>query len=85
MTNAAWETMADGSVHRYHRMPIVYDYPQWWMLEILDRFGSCIHNLPSLKKCVINKVLSLKDERDLSSFNQAYNREVSKSDKMSND
>ena len=81
MTDAAWETMADSIVRGYRGMPIVRDNPQWWMVEIFDGFGAHLNNLPALKKRVIAKILSLKEEGDSSSFNQAYDREVAKSDK----
>ena len=51
------------------------------MIEIFDGFGAHLNNLPSLKKRVIHKILSLKDEGDSSSFNQAYDREVAKANK----
>jgi len=53
------------------------------MIEIFDGFGAHLNNLPSLKKRVIHKILSLKEEGDSSSFNQAqaYDREVAKANK----
>ena len=52
-----------------------------WMIEIFDGFGAYLNNLLSLKERVINKILSLKEEGDSSSFNQAYDREVAKANK----
>ena len=60
---------------------MVRDNPQWWMIEIFDGFGAHLNNLPALKKRLFDKILSLKEEGDLSSFNQAYDKEVAKSDK----
>ena len=51
------------------------------MIKIFDGFGAHLNNLPALKKRIANKILSLKEEGDLSSFNQAYNKAVAKSDK----
>ena len=51
------------------------------MIEIFDGVGTHLNNFPSLKKRVINKILSLKEEGNLSSFNQAYDREIAKADK----
>ena len=51
------------------------------MIEIFDGFGAHLNNLPALKKRTANKILSLKEEGDLSSFNQAYDKAAAKSDK----
>ena len=81
MTDAAWEEMADTIVTGYRSLPIVRDNPQWWMIEIFDGFGAHLNNLPALKKRVINKILSLKEEGDSSSINQAYDKNMAKEDK----
>ena len=73
--------MDDSSVHRYRSIPVVSNNPEWWMLEIFDGFGAHLNNLVALKKRVINKILSLKEEADFSSYTQAYNQAVAKSDK----
>ena len=62
-------------------MPVVKGNLQWWMVEIFNGFGSYLNNLSSLKKRVDTKTLSLKEEGDSLSYNEAYNREVVKSDK----
>ena len=51
------------------------------MIEIFDDFGAHLNNPPTLKKWLYNKILSLKEEGNSSSFNQAYDKEVAKSDK----
>ena len=82
MMEKAWEEMMDKIVRGYRSLPVVCDNPQWWMIEIFDGFGAHLNNLPALKKRVEQKVLSLKEEGDSSSYNQAYDREVAKSDKQ---
>jgi type II secretory pathway component PulJ len=81
MTDKAWEEMADNIVTGYRSLPIVRDNPSWWMIEIFDGFGAHLNNLPALKKRVINKILSLKEEGDSSSINQAYDKNMAREDK----
>ena len=52
-----------------------------WMVEIFNRFGAHLINYPTLKKRLCNKILTLKEEGDSSSINQAYKNQVVKSDK----
>ena len=65
----------------YRQMPVVRDNPQWWILELLDGFGAHTNSHPASKYRYDNKVLSLKEEGDSSSINQAYDKDVAKSDK----
>ena len=52
-------------------MPVMGNNPQCWMVEIIfDGFGAHLNNLVALKNCVINKILSLKEEDDSSSYTQ---------------
>ena len=62
-------------------MEAVVDNPQWWMVEIMDGFGA--HTIPyaANKLRTENKILSIKEEGDSSSINQAYDKYVAKSDK----
>ena len=72
ITDNAWEEMTNSIVHGYRLMPVVSGNPQWWMVEVFDGFSTHLHNLVELKTHVINKILSLKEEDDSSSYNQAY-------------
>ena len=81
MTEEAWEEMTPSIVKGYRVLPVVKDNPQWWMIEIFDGFGAHHTNLNSLKQRAEAKILSIKEEGDSSSFNQAYNKHVAKSDK----
>ena len=51
------------------------------MLEILDGFGAHLNNLHANRVRYEAKIRSLKEEGDLSSINQAYDKHVAKSDK----
>ena len=62
-------------------MPVVCDNPQWWVLELLDGFGAHVNSYPASKYRLDKKVMSLKEEADSSSINQAYDKLVAKSDK----
>ena len=63
-------------------MDVVKENPQWWCLEILDGFGAHLSNLPALRKRYNNKIITLKEEADSSSINQAYDKLVAKMDKQ---
>ena len=73
--------MAPSIVKGYRALPVVKDNPQWWMIEIFDGFGAHLTNLNALKQRADAKILSIKEEGDSSSYNQAYNKHVAKSDK----
>jgi hypothetical protein len=61
---------------------VVKDNPQWWMIKIFDGFGAHLTNLNVLEQHAEAKILSIKEVGDLSSYNQAYNKHVAKSDKL---
>ena len=73
--------MTPSLVKGYWDLPVVRDNPQWWMIEIFDGFGAHLTNLNSLKQRAEAKILSIKEEGDLSLYNQAYDKHVAKSDK----
>ncbi len=81
MTEEAWEEMTPSIVKGYRALLVVKDNPQWWMIEIFDGFGAHLINLNALKQRAEAKILSIKEEGDSSSYNQAYNKHVAKSDK----
>ena len=55
--------------------------PQWWVVELLDGFGSHVQCYEANMERYNNKILSLKEEGDSSHINQAYDRLTAKLDK----
>lgn len=43
MTDDAWVALTPHIVRGYHAMPFIVDNPQWWVLEILDGYGSHVN------------------------------------------
>ena len=82
MMEEAWEEMTPSLVKRYRNLPVVKDNPQWWMIKFFDGFGAHLTNLNALKHHAEAKILSIKEEGDSSSYNQAYDKHVAKSDKL---
>jgi hypothetical protein len=68
-------------VDGYRLLDIVKDNPDWWMLELLDGFGSHVNCHEANMYRWQKKVLSLKEEGDSSHINQAYDRFTAKNDK----
>jgi hypothetical protein len=52
------------------------------MIEIFYGFGAHLTNLNALKQHAEAKILSIKEEGDLSSYNHAYDKHVARSDKL---
>jgi hypothetical protein len=78
----SWEEMTQSLVKRYWDFPVVRDNFQWWIIEIFDGFGAHFTNLNALKQRADALILSIKEEGDLISYNQAYNKHVARSDKL---
>ncbi len=51
------------------------------MIEIFDGFGAHLNNLSLMKKPAEAKILIIKEEGDSSSYNQAFDKHVAKSNK----
>ncbi len=51
------------------------------MIEIFDGFGAHLNNLSLMNQRADAKILSIKEEGDSSSYNQAYDKHVAKSNK----
>ena len=62
-------------------MPVIRENPQWWIVEIFDGFGAHQNNLLANTLRMESLILSLKEEGDSSSINQAYDKYVAKEDK----
>ena len=71
-------------VRGYRELPYIKENPQWWVLELVDGFGSHITNVEANMERSNNKILSLKEEGDSSHINQAYDRLTARSDKSVN-
>jgi hypothetical protein len=69
-------------VDGYRQLDIIKDNPDWWMLELLDGFGSHVNCHEANMHRWQHKVLSLKEEGDSSHINQAYDRFTAKNDKQ---
>ena len=54
--------------------------PQWWFLDITDRFGLHHNSLEVLQMRLNYKCIVLKEEGDSSNVNQAYDRFVAKAE-----
>ena len=70
--------MAPDLVEGYRAMEVVHDNPQWWMVEIVDGSGAHLSNYNAMKLRFDNKILTMKEEGDSSTINQAYDKQVAK-------
>ena len=62
-------------------MPLICPNLDWWVLEVMDGFGAHMISKEANTTRLKNKILSLKEEVDSSSKNQAYDKYISKKDK----
>ena len=70
MTEECWIRMTPKLVEGYRSLPYIKENLDWWCLEIFDGFGPHYSSLKAIQHGVDNKVLSVKEEGDLSSINQ---------------
>ena len=49
MTDETWVEITPSIVDGYRHLPSVRDNPQWWMLELLDGFGSHTTNIEAME------------------------------------
>lgn len=82
MTLDAWLALTPRLIKGYRSLPFIEWNPQWWVVEILDGFGAHLTSLGALRLRMTALVLTIKEEGDSSSINQAYDKLVAKSDKM---
>ena len=59
-------------------MPSICHNPYWWVLEVMDGFGAPLISEEANTIRFINTILSLKEEGDSLSINQAYDTYVAK-------
>ena len=81
MTKEAWLKMTPKLVKGYRDVPIIRDNPLWYCVEIFDGFGVHLSNFDALKMRFDALIISIKEEGDASSINQAYDKLVTRSDK----
>ena len=66
------------TVAGYRAMPSIFHNPDWWVLDVMDGFGTHLISKEAKTICLKNKILRLKEEGDSSSINQAYDKYASK-------
>ena len=81
MTEEAWLAMSPNIVRGMRAMPFIEWNPQWWVVEIFDGYGAHLSNYEALKMRADARIISIKEEDDSSSINQAYDKQVARSDK----
>ena len=57
--------------------------PEWWISEIVDRFDAHTASYMAMESCNNAKIITGKEEGDMSYFCQAYDQQVAKFDKRS--
>ena len=70
------------TVAGYRSMTSICHNPDWWLLEVMDGFGAHLISEEANTIRFKNKIISLKEEGEFSSINQAYNKYFSKEDKI---
>ena len=70
--------MTPSMVRGMRGMSVIRDNPEWWALEVFDGFGVHITSVMANELRYEAKILSLKEEGDSSSVNQAYDKFVAK-------
>ena len=63
-------------------MPFIRNNPQGYVVDIFDGFGAHLYNHESLQMRLGVNIISIKEEFDSYPINQAYNKQVARSDKM---
>lgn len=49
LTDDAWNEVAPSICAGIHSMPVIKDNPDWWVLEVVDGYGSHVNNLDVLQ------------------------------------
>ena len=80
ITDKVWNNLATSFDKGLRYSPAIKDYPEIWMVLTLDGYGSHLQR-DALKIYADYKILILKEEGDTSQMCQAYDKDVSLSDK----
>ena len=68
-------------IEGYHSLPYVKYNPLWYVIDIFDGFGEhCMNNIDLEMRLEAN-IIRIKEEGGSYSANQAYEKEVAKTDK----
>jgi hypothetical protein len=80
LTDDCWREITPYIAKGIRAMPVIRDYPDWWVCMTLDGYKS--HLLPeALEPFTELKIEVSKEEGDTSQSNQAYDQEAAKEDK----
>ena len=81
MIEEVWLIMTTKLIEGYRSLPYVKYNPQWYVMENFYGFGSHCMNHTALEMRLDANIISIKEEGDSSSVNQAYDKEVTKTEK----
>lgn len=81
MTDDTWAQLVPAFCKGIRQMPVIKDYPNWWVCISLDGFGSHVNVEEAHKTFAEHKIKIIKEEGDSSQVNQAYDQVVAKQDK----
>ena len=82
MTEETWLALTPKVIKEYQKIPFICDNPQWHGIDIFDGFGTHLCNHDSFQMRLDANLISMKEERNLFSINQAYGKQVARSRKM---
>ena len=82
MTDAAWLEIAEQRAKGIRAMPVIQDNPEWWVLDILDGYGSHFSSPEALSIYWALKIRQAKEEGHTSHACQFYDQEPAKKDKV---
>jgi hypothetical protein len=84
MTNKAWDGAAEKLAKGIRAMPVIVDYPEFWLVLHLDGYKSHVMTYPAQAIFRRYRILVVKENSDSSQINQAYDQEPAKKGKGEN-
>ena len=85
MNDEVYERIVPDLCKGIRQMPVIKDYPNWWVAITLDGFGSHVNVHSTQQIFSDHKILIIKEEGDTSHVNQAYDQQVAKSVSATNE
>jgi hypothetical protein len=82
MSDAAWLEIAEQRAKGIRAMPVIQDHPEWWVLDILDGYGSHFSSPEALAIYWALKIRQAKEEGHTSHTCQFYDQEPAKKDEV---